>query len=219
VYPQQTIGYQQTPPFYAPPVFNPLGLYQQANAFPPFQMPGAPVPNAVVAKNKRKKKKNGGSANVPTPPLAFELPQIPYLPLAAVPPLGGGTFLAGPSVVDQLVSVPQAADDSDVVASKPGKCWKCAVDTHATKDCKAQHYCLVCDTAAHPTLRCPTLKLPKPQAFVAGSTCEESLCLRLPDGVYKAHLAPKGLPTTLVKISAVLLPLRLFRMYWLEFVR
>jgi hypothetical protein len=79
VYPQQSHGYQQAPPFYAPPVFNPPGLYQQANAFPPFQMPGAPVQIAAVAKNKRKKKKNGGSAKVPPPPLPFEQPQIPYL--------------------------------------------------------------------------------------------------------------------------------------------
>jgi hypothetical protein len=28
-----------------------------------------------------------------------------------------------------------------------------------------------------------------------------SLCLRLPDSVYKAHLAPKGSPTALIKIS------------------
>jgi hypothetical protein len=103
--------------------------------------------------------------------------------------------------VDQQVLPVQTAADSDVVVPKPRKCWKCSVDTHATKDCKAQHYCLVCDTAAHPTLRCPTLKLPKPQAFVAGPACEESLCLRLPDSVYKAHLAPKGLPTALIKIT------------------
>jgi hypothetical protein len=50
-------------------------------------------------------------------------------------------------------------------------------------------------------MRCPTLKLPKPQAFVAGPACEESLCLRLPDSVYKAHLAPKGLPTAMIKIT------------------
>jgi hypothetical protein len=23
--------------------------------------------------------------------------------------------------------------------AKPSKCWKCSVDTHATKDCKVQH--------------------------------------------------------------------------------
>jgi hypothetical protein len=45
------------------------------------------------------------------------------------------------------------------------------------------------------------LKLPKPQAFVAGPACEESLCLRLPDSVYEAHLAPKGLSTALIKIT------------------
>jgi hypothetical protein len=84
---------------------------------------------------------------------------------------------------------------------KPGKCWKCSVDTHATKDCKVQHYCIVCDSVGHPTCRCPTLKLPKPQAFVGGPACEESLCLRLPDSVFKAHLAPKGTPTALIKIS------------------
>jgi hypothetical protein len=58
----------------------------------------------------------------------------------------------------------------------------------------------VCDTGSHPTLRCPTLRLPKPQAFVGGPACEESLCMRLPDSVFKAHLAPKGSPTTLIKI-------------------
>jgi hypothetical protein len=94
-----------------------------------------------------------------------------------------------------------AAEATEVVPAKSSKCWKCSVDTHATKDCKVQHYCLVCDTMTHPTLRCPTLKLPKPQAFVGGPACEESLCLRLPDSVYKAHLAPKGMPTALIKIT------------------
>jgi hypothetical protein len=127
-------------------------------------------------------------------------PQMPFLP-GAVPPPGGGFVQSGPLAVDQQVLPVQTAADSDVVVPKPRKCWKCSVDTHATKDCKAQHYCLVCDTAAHPTLRCPTLKLPKLQAFVAGPACEESLCLRLPDSVYKAHLAPKGMPTALIKIT------------------
>ena len=52
----------------------------------------------------------------------------------------------------------------ETVADKPsGKaknkkssvCWKCSVNTHATKDCTAQHYCLVRDNTEHPTLRCP----------------------------------------------------------------
>jgi hypothetical protein len=111
---------------------------------------------------------------------------------------------AGASPVVQPDSFVQAASLSEVaelVSAKSGKCWKCSVDTHATKDCKVQHYCLVCDTISHPTLRCPTLKLPKPQAFVRGPACEESLCLRLPDSVYRAHLAPKGSPTALIKIT------------------
>jgi hypothetical protein len=93
---------------------------------------------------------------------------------------------------DQVVQSTPVLAVTEAAPSKPGKCWKCSVDTHATKDCKAQHYCFVCDTSTHPTLRCPTLKLPKPQAFVGGPACEESLCMRLPDSVYKAHLAPKG---------------------------
>jgi hypothetical protein len=100
--------------------------------------------------------------------------------------------LGQPPVVAEVAYLPPA---------KAGKCWKCAVDTHATKDCKALHYCAVCDSVAHPTLRCPILKLPKPQAFVGGPACEESLCLRLPDSVSKAHLTSKGTPTALIKIS------------------
>jgi hypothetical protein len=92
-------------------------------------------------------------------------------------------------------------EEPNVEGKKVGKCWKCSVDTHATKDCKVQHYCLVCDTGSHPTLRYPTLRLPKPQAFVGGPACEESLCMRLPDSVFKAHLAPKGSPTALIKIT------------------
>jgi hypothetical protein len=112
--------------------------------------------------------------------------------------------VVGASSVVQSDSAVQAATVSEVAeVVKLGKCWKCSVDTHATKDCKAQHYCLVCDTMNHPTLRCPTLKLPKPQAFVGCPACEESLCLRLPDSVYKAHLAPKGSPIALIKITGV----------------
>jgi hypothetical protein len=198
-YPQIGLVFQQPLPFFAPQVYNPPGQFQQSSTLPPFQQAGAPVPNVNDAKNKRKKKKNGAPANLPPPQIPNLQPQMPFLP-AAGPPAGGGNQV-GPSAVDQQAPVDQATVGSDVVVQKSGKCWKCSVDTHATKDCKAQHYCLVCDTGAHPTLRCPTLKLPKPQAFVAGPACEESLCLRLPDSVYKSHLAPKGLPTALIKIT------------------
>jgi hypothetical protein len=52
---------------------------------------------------------------------------------------------------------------------KPVKCWKCGVNSHATKDCTVHHYYLVCDKVAHPTARCPTLILLRPTMFVAGS--------------------------------------------------
>jgi hypothetical protein len=110
--------------------------------------------------------------------------------------------IGAPSLVLPDVVQPAAASEvAEVVTTKFGKCWKCLVDTHSSKECNVQHYCLVCDTVNHPTLRCPTLKLPKPQAFVGGPACDESLCLRLPDSVYKAHLAPKGSPIALIKIT------------------
>jgi hypothetical protein len=42
--------------------------------------------------------------------------------------------------------------------------------------------------------------MPRQLSFVAGSGCEESLFLQLPGSAFKAHLAPKGSPTALVKI-------------------
>jgi hypothetical protein len=126
-YPQQPPTFQQPPPFYAPLVFNPTGQFQQTTAFLSFQQIGAPVLNANLMKNKRKKKKNGGPASVPPPHMPYVQPQLPFLP-SIVPPSGGGADQAGPSAVDQ-----QAADGSDVVASKLGKCWKCSVDSDTSQ--------------------------------------------------------------------------------------
>jgi hypothetical protein len=67
-------------------------------------------------------------------------------------------------------------------------------------------------------LRCPTLKLPKPQAFVDGPACEESLCLRLPDSVYEAQLAQKESLTALIKTLVGLLLLLPYRGSWHRFV-
>jgi hypothetical protein len=178
----------------------PGGSYQQVGA-PPFQ-PVVAQHAAAPVQNKRKKKKNSSAASSQgAPPLQvpFVPPQAPYVPPSGGP--GGVVFPVPMLQQDQVVQPTPVPAVTDVAPSKPGKCWKCAVDTHATKDCKAHHYCLVCDTSTHPTLRCPTLKLPKPQAFVGGPACEESLCMRLPDSVYKAHLAPKGSPTAFIKIS------------------
>jgi hypothetical protein len=171
-----------------------------------FQLPSTPVPNAA-GKNKRKKKKNVASTSsqsVPPPQMHFVQPRFLFMPDSS----GGMVNTAGASSVVQPDSVVQATGVSKVAEfapAKTGKCWKSSVDMHATKDCKVQHYCLVCDTMSHPTLRYPTLKLPKPQAFAGGPACEESLCLRLPDSVYKAHLAPKGSPTAIIKITGGLL--------------
>jgi hypothetical protein len=96
-------------------------------------------------------------------------------------------------------------DAGQAKGKKSGKCWKCAVDSHATKDCPVQYYCLVCDNFKHPTMRCPTLRLPRPLCFVTGEGTDDAL-LCLPDSVHKAHLAPTCSPTTLVTISGDKVP-------------
>jgi hypothetical protein len=58
----------------------------------------------------------------------------------------GGIALPVPMLQQDQVVQSTVLAATDVAPSKPGKCWKCPVDTHATKDCKALHYCLVCDT-------------------------------------------------------------------------
>jgi hypothetical protein len=93
-----------------------------------------------------------------------------------------------------------------VKAKKSGKCWNCAVDTHAAKDCMAQHYYLVCNNADHPTVRYPTLKLPRPSTFVTGNGTEETIFLQLPNSVFKGHLKPKNAPVAKVTITGVVVP-------------
>ena len=107
----------------------------------------------------------------------------------------------------EVLPVPAGPIDS-VAANTVGKakgkngagCWKCFVDTHSSKECTVLHYCLLCDNSAHPTMRCPTLRLPKPAAFTAGFGTDDTLFLQLPDSVYKAHLVPTSVPTALVTI-------------------
>jgi hypothetical protein len=74
------------------------------------------------------------------------------------------------------------------------------------KDCTAQHYCLVCNNEAHPTIRCPTLRLPRPSAFVTGNGTEETIFIQIPDSVFKGHLAPKCDPIAKVTISGAVVP-------------
>jgi hypothetical protein len=49
------------------------------------------------------------------------------------------------------VQLPTAVPVAVAPVAKPkkvGRCRKCAVNAHATKDCKVLDYCLVCDSGA-----------------------------------------------------------------------
>ena len=93
--------------------------------------------------------------------------------------------------------------------TKGVRCWKCAADTHAAKDCPVQHYCYICDKIAHPTLRCPVLKLTKPHAFVSGVDAEETYFAQLPDYVVKYPLALTQTPIACVRVSSVMVPAKI----------
>ena len=112
----------------------------------------------------------------------------------ATPVVAGGTGSAGALAGGTVV--PQGKAKS----KKATVCWKCAVNTHATKDCTAQYFCLVCNNTEHPTMLCPTLRLPRPSAFTSGFGTDDTLFLQLPDSVFKEHLAPTSCPTALVSI-------------------
>jgi hypothetical protein len=146
-------------------------------------------------------------------------------PAAAVGAVGGGTFAPQPTVQGmmqdisvpvgmvsaptvEVVPVPQQLPTAAPVAAAPvvkpkkvGRCWKCADNTHATKNCKVLHYCLVCDSGAHPTIRCPVLKTPKPMSSFVGCGNDATLDLQIPDSLYKPQLSYSGAPTTLVQVS------------------
>jgi hypothetical protein len=85
-------------------------------------------------------------------------------------------------------------------SQKVVRCWKCDVNSHATKDCKVTHYCLVCDTDRHPTVCCHILKLPKPQGYFVSCGDFATLDVHLPDSVHKPHLIPMSAPTALVQV-------------------
>jgi hypothetical protein len=68
------------------------------------------------------------------------------------------------------------------------------------------HYCLVYDNAAHPTVRCPVLKLSKPLGYFVGGSNDAKLNLHLPDLVHKPHLMPLGAPTALVQVVGEVVP-------------
>ena len=199
-----------------------------APVFPPFpQQPAPPLAAAGgqgASRAKKKKKKNGPSGaavqvSQQAPPQQGLQPQqvAPFVqqPQFVSSGMQQGMVMYGqqPGVQQQVV-VPAApvtsvvetvpAESSVVPLGKAKKkatvCWKCAVNTHATKDCTVQHYCLVCNNAEHPTMRCPTLRLPRPSAFTSGFGTDATLFLQLPDSVFKEHLAPSGSSTALVSI-------------------
>jgi hypothetical protein len=66
---------------------------------------------------------------VPPPQMSFVQPQIPLVP--------GSISLVQSDPMGQAPAIPEVAELAPV---KPRKCWKCSVDTHATKDCKVYHY-------------------------------------------------------------------------------
>jgi hypothetical protein len=148
----------------------------------------------VVAKKRKKKK-----TQVAQPPTLEEgaaaaqsLAPQHVAPQPAPTPIGLADVPPQPAMAAPTVEVASRK------TKKGGRCWKCAVNTHATKDCKVVHYCLVCDNAAHPTVRCPILKLPKPLGYFVGCGNDATINPRLPDSVHKPHLMSLGVPTALV---------------------
>jgi hypothetical protein len=82
-------------------------------------------------------------------------PQVPSVSaVMSVPPVAHSSAQLAPAALTTQAT----AGDAQVLSSavepvKPkriGKCWKCAVDTHATKDCTVLHYYLVCNNVGHP---------------------------------------------------------------------
>jgi hypothetical protein len=223
--PLQPPSRQPGPPAFMPPMFqqpqyqqpqHQQAQYQQLQYYPPtgfappsgqFYQPfqqqqatgsSSQVPNAA---QKKKKKKKAVQQNIPLQSQTV-VPQVqlPYVQPSATAPVPVST--ADPVVQLPLPSSAQTLLPVDIVPEVPKKkCWKCAVDTHSTRECKVQYYCLVCDNGNHPTLRCPTLKMPRQLAYVAGSGCEEGIYLQMPACAYKAHLAPTGSPTALISIT------------------
>lgn len=88
-----------------------------------------------------------------------------------------------------------------VAKAKKVWCWKCADNTHASKDCKCKHYCYICDKIAHPTVRCPVLKVLRPSAYVTGSGLLETFFVALPDSVVREELTPNNSPVARVLVT------------------
>nr|XP_051228973.1 uncharacterized protein LOC127346741 [Lolium perenne] len=170
------------------------------------QIPQQVNPPAQPGQQKKRRKKKpvaavgtaGGGNGVPSAMLQgfMQDPQpagVPTPVMEAVPaPLP--MPIASPAVTAPVAAAPV------VKPKKAGRCWKCAVNTHASKDCKVPHYYLVCDSGAHPTIRCPVLKTPRPMSFFVGCGNDATLDLQVPDSVYKPQMLSIGAPTALVQV-------------------
>nr|XP_051198628.1 uncharacterized protein LOC127312198 [Lolium perenne] len=189
-YPQ--VGQQYVPQVPLPQVAPP----QPQTLQPPPQQ--QPLAQPGQGKKRRKKKAVavvGSEAGVQpvAPPLGQPIPEAMGQP-SVIAPQG---LTAAPHQIPTDAPAPVAL----VKQKKVGRCWKCDVNTHATKNCKVLHYCLVCDSGDHPTVRCPILKVPKPMSFFVGCGNDATLDLQLPDSVYKPQLIASGAPTALVQVS------------------
>jgi hypothetical protein len=169
--------YQQYQGQFQYPIPGQQSMVQPSVQPPVYQQP-PPQPRQV---KKRRKKKNATTVAQPVPLAGESGSPMGHM----TPPLGQSASL--PMVQPPLVvtsdaptaplQVPIVPDAPVVKQKKAGRCWKCAVDTHATKNCKAIHYCLVCDSGAHPTIRCPVLKLPRHTSFFVGCGNDATLDL------------------------------------------
>jgi hypothetical protein len=171
------------------------------------QNPPQNTSNPQAAQKKRKKKKNTapaqGLAMVANAPVQQQMVQA-ATPNA--PQVHSADFVSSSATAQAMPIAPAGLSVADGATTETGppksqknvRCWKCAMNTHATKDCKVTHYCLVCDADRHPTVRCPILKLPKPQGYFVGCGDFDTLDVHLPDSAYKPHLIPTGVPTALV---------------------
>jgi hypothetical protein len=134
---------------------------------------GESVSREILASHRKKKK-------APIPPAQPGVDGVAAAQQPMPPPTA--PYQEAPMAVSmeppQLMNTAPAAGPPTAKAKKSGCRWKCVVNTHATKDCKVVHYC-ICDNAAHPTVRCPILNLPKLVGYLVGCGNDATLDLIL----------------------------------------
>jgi hypothetical protein len=141
-----------------------------------------------------------GSSSIPVQQQV--IPQqapAPLVPFQSQPALSSDTSLPSSTVV------PIVEKTQPPGKMKKSWCWKCADHSHMTKDCKVKHYCYICDKIAHPTVRCPVLKAPRPTAYIAGSSLSETFTA-LPDSFVREELTPTSSPVARVVVSGDAVP-------------